>query len=1371
MAVESRTSDDCVKFLQTLRSLAASVYPIGPMTGSEHRFDWITAHETYKTWFNSPTPSVLHVHGPTDTSDALEFIFRCLDVHREAQQKRGILTYFAFKKHDDRYNSVTAMLNTLLVQIFSECQDLYNAVKLPFEEMSHHSSWTQTDLLLLFRTMLSSWDHGGILCVIDSMNECDNSRMAFLEDICSFARHTERRFKIAITSTADCDLQSVLTDWPTINLDDHQQDSHTINSRLASDIDLEVLELMQQRPKFHEFEKRITENLFACGQETHWRRLILNQLRFGENSSTKLEIERQLDVLPPTPPKEVLVRILAGIPLRRQQWARRVLVWTLYTFRSLSVSELGVALMFQDQSSPNLIEDFDALVYQDITGELDEVFKGIFIVKHTEVHFSHPNAREFLLKADCGPKTAWYDVKETAHQEITEACFSYLSLRQVQKSIAASYIYPPADLLESPTYIPQYSLCSYAIKYWPRHYELISNIVRPTRSALEFCRTTKALRLWAQAYWAVWKPISHTDRVFLSILPTLTGLGLQDLVTEWLDPEPQPNRITDYAAALTEAARNTKTEVVRKLLPIGEYSQSDLQDALTAASSCCDEAILDLLITHIAEHSEDFPWPPALLCRAAQFGLENVVRNLLKFGASLEAAITLHKLTPLHLAARHGQAEVVRVLLEKGARLAALDEKGLTPLHYASKYSYANVLSLLLDASADCNAVDIDNNTALGFACNNGNLMVVRMLLTKSECDMGSDRRGQLSPLSVASAKGFFSCAQFLLDKNAKMEVQEVEDRTPLCYAALNGHVELCQLLLKHGANPNDSIEENPILSVVATRGNLEIVKVLVENGAEIDATDSEDQTALLKASNMGHTTLVACLLGYGANVYHEDVHGSTSIQYAASRGYMEIVQFLNDSGADLQGPSSSGWTPLHLCYDQPEITSFLLKNGANVNSVTKDGYTPLYVATVNNNPEVMKLLLEAGANINLRYTRNKFPLQIAVTMNLEEVLRVLMEYNPNVDFVDDDGDTALNCINSDTSLTIAKILVNGGADPNIRDKMQDTPICTAALRRNSEILKYLTKKAELDIVGGKLGGPLHIACSQSDLHLVKILVDADANVDLVDPVVGTPLHSACCWRTEEQESVIFYLINEANVDLKIVGGSYGCALNAACGWSSFEVVRLMLEKGARIDVKDDMGRMAIHFAAARNMENFRAILECEADVKVADAMGRTALHWASVGGMVNVVNQIIALSGALVDQADLDGWTPLLWAARGSDFQQTRVSCSAQEEVIKLLLDRGADPCVRTKGLDREWSPVKVARYHGVDSRVIRLLEEKAKEKLSATRGEVAWDDRLHESRAAAGENNAWCDCCFSFKSIGPEYLIESEASDFESEEPEDEE
>ena len=1299
---------------------------------------------------------------------------------RDGNQKGELVTYVTFKKDDDRFTSTATMLSTLMFQIFSECQDLGNAVRLPFNEMSRHSSWTETDWKFLFRNMLSSPYHGGVVCVISNMDECDSSGIALLEDICSFATHTERRFKIAVTSTTDCSLNTVLTDWPAINLDDYQDDHHIVDMTIASDAELEVQELVEHRRNFCGFERRIAEKLFECGRDRQWRRLILKQLRFSKDPLTKLAIQQQLNNFRPARPKEIFVQILSDLPVERRDWAREVLVWILYSFHPLSIRELSAALMLQDKCLTAETEDIEPLVSLDITAELEIIFKGIFVVEHNEVHLGHPDARGFFQNQDDTQKSAWYYVKEMAHQKITEGCFFYLSLPQVQESIQKSSSLLPVDQPSSPDYIPRHSLYSYAVKYWPRHYKLIPEKSRPTEKLLGFCRNVEAVRLWMQEYWPLWRPTSRIDRDSMCLLPIWSGLGLQDQVNECLNSKIQTYHIDDCAIALAEAARNAEVEVVRALLHISEYSTSNLQDALVAASSACDEAVLKLLIIHTAQHCKDFHWPPVLLCQAALSGLEHVVKILLKHGASLKSAVTLHDLTPLHLAARHGHAEVVKVLIENEANLTARDKNGLTPLHTASEYSQVPVVNLLLDADADCNATNNDGDTALVLACRNGSHVVVQRLLSKPECQIGFIKQGRWPALSISSYFGFYKCAQLLLENHADTEIQELEIGTPLYHAALNGHLELCQLLLEHGANPNTLFVGHPILSESAAAGNLEIVKLLIEHGAEPNATDSEDQNALQKASMKGDKALVAYLLDRGANVYHEDCNGCTSTIHAAHLGFAEIVQLLIDGGADLEHHASNGWTPLHSCHSHAETSHVLLKNGADVNSVTKLGATPLFLAACSGvydvvkallsyNPdleltladgasaliggirsgdaEVVRLLLEAGANVNHQSVHKRFPLQFAVERNMVNVLRVLMEYSPKLDLVDDDGDTALHCMNSGTSLEIVKILVNAGVDVNFRNRNRDTPICKAVWSNMPETILYLAKKAKLDIIGGMRGGPLHIACYRSDLRLVKILVEAGADVNLTDPVAGTPLQIACRSleaSEQKQDTVILYLINEAKVDIDIVGGLHGCAINAACGRSSFEVVRLMLEKGTSIDVKDDMGRMAIHFAAARSIENFQAILGSGADVEVADKMGRTALHWASVGGMVHIVNSVISLSSRLVNQGDLDGWTPLLWAARGSNTTQRKVSSSAQEEVIRLLLERGADPCVRCKGLNGEWSPVKVARYHGAASEVVQLLEEKAMEKLETTKGEDIWDKKFHASRKA-DQKTAWCDCCFA--------------------------
>ena len=152
--------------------------------------------------------------------------------------------------------------------------------------------------------------------------------------------------------------------------------------------------------------------------------------------------------------------------------------------------------------------------------------------------------------------------------------------------------------------------------------------------------------------------------------------------------------------------------------------------------------------------------------------------------------------TPLHVAARAGEPEVVLTLLANDADPQERDSTGATPLHIAAAAGKPEVVNTLLAGDADPQVEDHTGATPLHVAARAGEPEVVFTLLAGDADPKAEDHAGA-TPLHVAAAAGEIDTINILLEIGADPDAQNNDGRTPLDLAVAEGHTVAADALRK----------------------------------------------------------------------------------------------------------------------------------------------------------------------------------------------------------------------------------------------------------------------------------------------------------------------------------------------------------------------------------------------------------------------------------------------------------------------------------------------------------------------------------------------------------------------------------------------
>ena len=152
-------------------------------------------------------------------------------------------------------------------------------------------------------------------------------------------------------------------------------------------------------------------------------------------------------------------------------------------------------------------------------------------------------------------------------------------------------------------------------------------------------------------------------------------------------------------------------------------------------------------------------------------------------------------------AATSGDVSKAAELIRRGAPVSArFGGDGDTALHRAAAYGHVDLVRLLLQAGAYVNAVDADGATPLLAAAYHGHLAVVKILVEAGANINAQETRHGFTPLQEAARKGHVEVVRLLLVKGADVNLKTKDGRTALTRAQTEGHHAIESELKQAGA-------------------------------------------------------------------------------------------------------------------------------------------------------------------------------------------------------------------------------------------------------------------------------------------------------------------------------------------------------------------------------------------------------------------------------------------------------------------------------------------------------------------------------------------------------------------------------------------
>jgi ankyrin repeat protein len=621
----------------------------------------------------------------------------------------------------------------------------------------------------------------------------------------------------------------------------------------------------------------------------------------------------------------------------------------------------------------------------------------------------------------------------------------------------------------------------------------------------------------------------------------------------------------------------------------------------------------------------------------------------------------------LLVACEKGAEEVARILISKNVELNVTNATGYTPLLLACERGQLELARLIINSkAANLTAKTFNNYDALMLACEYGHEKIANLLLesgasvnnftSTSNMDLLTELD---SPLSLACKNGHKNLVKLLLYFKADLQ------RNIFSLSCLNGYRDIVELLIKHDPSILVKSRPNYLITEACRLGHIEIIKFLIEKGVNVNYDYPSGGSPLFIACRKGNKKLVEFLISEGADLTTTDLYARNLLNLTKNdfneifvlvrnrliRQVYEILRSFEEAYGKQDSKRAKRRNFVYSIFKKPHLDAVKAidpnDKSTDYDELRREGVLSYFLSVE------FKQKLQIGLIADLNEQKSLLALEKNRILRLAPELK----FNPNEKSVNNYRSMTRFLELWDIILN-NKLLTEINKETNKKERLEKCKyflvninnfhkIINDQLSQINELYSIFTNDKMIEFLMLKESASNFAQREIQTFHLIRNL--SSKSSILVASENGNV-------------SLVNYLLKYYANELENTDSEGETALFKACLRGHFNIAKLLIEKGANVNVINKYRENILFFCSPKEVSFLDFLIQKGIEINQQNIYGQSALIVECRNGRVDAVKYLVE-RGADVNLKDNYGQSAISIALTNNYMS-----------IVDYLIEKGAD-------------------------------------------------------------------------------------------------